>query len=214
MAFIQWLGHASFMINTKEKIIYIDPSEGEYHQKANLILITHSHQDHCNTLKIDKILRDDTIIFAPINCGSKTWKNTRNLKPGEKAIVGEIIVEAMEAYNYKRFRSPGVFYHPRGFGVGYILTVEGKTIYHAGDTDFIPEMRQLQVRNIDLALLPSGGTFTMDNPEALEAILAIHPKTVILMHNWDTNPKEVKKALETKSPIKIVILQPGEQVTL
>ena len=131
------------------------------------------------------------------------------LKPGDEVSVGDIRVEAVEAYNYKRFRSPGHPFHPKGFGVGYLVTTGEKTIYHAGDTDFIQEMRNL--RNVYLALLPSGGTYTMDNPEAAEAALAIKPEFVIPMHRWNTNPNEFKKGVEAKSKLKVILLKPGEE---
>ena len=125
MDYIQWLGHASFLIKAEDQIIYIDPYEGKYVEKADLILITHSHHDHCDASKIGQIRREDTVIFAPADCVSKIGGNVRSLTPGEKAAVGGITVEAVEAYNYKRFRSPGVPYHPLGLGVGYLITVEG-----------------------------------------------------------------------------------------
>ena len=107
-------------------------------------------------------------------------------------------------------RQPGRPFHPKGFGVGYIITIDGKRIYHAGDTDFIPEMREL--KDIYLALLPSGGTYTMDNSEAAEAALAIKPKVVIPMHRWDTDPNEFRRRVEAGSrEIKVVLLSPGEE---
>jgi len=206
---IKWLGHASFQIKVDSKSIYIDPYEGEYKEKADLILVSHSHFDHCDTSKIKKLRKDDTLIIAPTDCASRIGGNVKSLKPGEKISVGNITVEAVEAYNHKRFRSPGNPFHPKGLGVGYLLTIGDKTIYHAGDTDFIPEMKNL--KNVFLALLPSGGTYTMDNPEAAEAALAINPKFVIPMHRWNTDPEEFKRIVEEKSEIKVVLLKPGEQ---
>ncbi|UCH02873.1 MAG: MBL fold metallo-hydrolase [Candidatus Bathyarchaeota archaeon] len=211
---VKWLGHASFMVKAKEKTIYIDPYEGSYTEKADLILVTHSHHDHCDTTKINMIRKEDTTIYAPSDCVSMIGEKVKSLKPGDQAVVGSITVEAVQAYNYQRFRSPGVPYHPKGLGVGYLITVEGKALYHAGDTDFIPEMKRLRTKNLDLALLPSGGTYTMDTPEAVEAALAIKPKMVIPMHCWDTNPKEFQKAVETTSQIKVVTLKPGQHITL
>lgn len=211
---LRWFGHASFLIKTEGKTIYIDPYEGEYEEKADIILITHAHHDHCDTSKIIEIRREDTVIFAPLGCVSKIGGGVKSIKPGEKVEVDGVIVEALHAYNYKRFRSPGAPYHPKGLGVGYIVTAGRKSIYHAGDTDFIQEMRGLKHRIIDLALLPSGGTYTMDNPEAAEAALAITPKIVIPMHRWDTNPEEFKRAVEEKSKIKVVLLKPGDEFTL
>lgn len=203
-----WLGHASFQIKAGDKTIYLDPYEGEYKDKADLILVSHSHSDHCNVSKINSVRKSDTVIIAPADCVSKIGGEVRSLKSGEKTLVGGITVEAVEAYNYKRFRSPGIPYHPKGLGVGYLLTIGDKIIYHAGDTDFIPEMKEL--KNIYLALLPTGGTYTMDNQEAAEAALAINPKFVIPMHRWDTDPNEFKREVETKSGIKVILPNPGE----
>jgi L-ascorbate metabolism protein UlaG (beta-lactamase superfamily) len=203
---VKWLGHASFQIKTDNKIIYIDPYEGEYEEKADIVLVTHSHYDHCDTSKIKKITKKETVIIAPEECAKKI--NAKSIKPGEKITINGIAIQAVHAYNIRRFRSPGVPFHPKGFGVGYLITIGDKTIYHAGDTDFIPEMKEL--KNITLALLPSGGTYTMDNPEAAEATITINPKIVIPMHRWDTNPEEFKKKVEEKSSIKVVILNPGE----
>ena len=207
---VRWLGHASFEIRVDGKIVYIDPYEGEYKDKADLILATHSHNDHCNLSKIKKIRKGNTTIIAPESCAAKIDGEVKTLKPGEKTSFEEITIEAVEAYNNKRFRSPGTPFHPKGLGVGYLISIEGKTIYHGGDTDFIPEMKQL--KNICLALLPSGDTYTMDNEEAAEAALAINPEAVIPMHIWDTNPETFKKKVESQSDIKAIILKPGEQV--
>jgi len=206
---IKWLGHASFQIRAEGKTIYIDPYEGEYSEKADLILVTHSHSDHCDVAKIKKVRKADTVIIAPEDCFSKIGGSVKTLKPREEATFGKIRVKAVEAYNYKRFRSPGKPFHPRGLGVGYLITAEGETVYHAGDTDFIPEMRQLG--RVDVALLPSGGTYTMDNPEAAKAAIAINPKIAMPMHRWDTDPEEFKKRVEADSTIQVVVLRKGEE---
>jgi L-ascorbate metabolism protein UlaG (beta-lactamase superfamily) len=207
---IKWLGHASFQIKTEGKTIYVDPYEGEYSEKADVILVSHSHSDHCDTSKIEKVRKADTVIVAPEDCVSKIGGSVKILKSGEETTTDNIRVKAVDAYNYKRFRSPGTPYHPKGSGVGYLITAKGKVIYHAGDTDFIPEMRRLG--HVDLALLPSGGTYTMDNSEAAEAALAIQPKVAVPIHRWDTNPEEFKKKVETQSDIKAVILQKDEEI--
>lgn len=206
---VEWLGHASFEIRADGKTIYIDPYEGEYNDKADLILVTHSHDDHCNPAKIEKILKKETVIIAPADCASKIGKEVKSLKPGDKTVVGNIKVQAVPAYNVKRFRSPGKPFHPKDFGVGYLVTIGEKTIYHAGDTDYIPEMKNLG--KIHLALVPAGGTYTMDNPEAAEAALTIKPTFVIPMHKWNTDPKEFKKEVESKSRIQVILPKPGEE---
>jgi L-ascorbate metabolism protein UlaG (beta-lactamase superfamily) len=203
------------MVNAGDKVIYLDPYAGEYTEKAHLIMISHSHSDHCDATKIQAIRQRDTIVFAPSDCSSKVGGSMKSLKPGEKAVVDDdIVVEAVPAYNHKRFRSPGVPYHPKDLGVGYILTAQGKTIYHAGDTDFIEEMNALKAWNIDLMLLPSGGTYTMDNLDAVEATLAINPTYVIPMHRWDTSPEDFKRGVGGRSRIMVILLKPGEQYTL
>ena len=210
--YVKWLGHASFKIKADEKIIYVDPYEGEYDDKADLVLVSHSHHDHCDPSKIEKIRKDGTLIVAPADCGPRIGGNVKPLEPGERLSVGNITVEAMEAYNYKRFRSSGTPFHPKGLGVGYLLNIGDKTIYYAGDTDFIEEMGNL--KDIDLALLPIGGTYTMDIPEAADAAVAIDPKFVMPMHPLDTNPEEFKRIVEGRSEIKVILLNPGEQSEL
>ena len=207
---IKWLAHAGFQIKAENKIVYVDLEEyGKASEKADLILVTHSHTDHCDPSKIKKVRREDTVVIAPADCVSKIGGSVKTLKPGEETTVDGIVVKAVDAYNYKRFRSPGNPFHPKGFGVGYLITVEGKTIYDAGDTDFIPEMRQ--VGYVDVALLPTGDTYTMDNAEAALAAVAINPKTVIPMHRWNTNPEEFKKKVESNSKVKALILREDEE---
>jgi L-ascorbate metabolism protein UlaG (beta-lactamase superfamily) len=209
---VKWLGHASWKIKTGDKVIYIDPYEGSYDEKADLILSTHHHDDHCKPEKVMQARGDKTIIVAPPECGKKLGVPVKSLKPGEKATFGNVTVEAVEAYNYKRFRSPGNPFHSKGIGVGYLIKAEGKTVYHAGDTDFIDEMKKL--KNVDLLLIPSGGTYTMDAPEAAEATLAIKPKQAVPMHIWDTDPNEYKKRVEAGGVTKVTVMKPGETLKL
>ena len=209
---LKWLGHASWKIKTGGKTIYIDPYEGEYDEKADLVLSTHHHDDHCKVDKIMKVKGDKTVIVATQECGKKIGSPVKTLKPGESASFGDVTVTAVEAYNYKRFRSPGQPFHPKGVGVGYLVKAEGKTVYHAGDTDFIDEMKKL--KGIDVLLVPSGGTYTMDNPEAADATIAMNPKTAVPMHIWDTDPAEYKKKVEAGSSTKVRIMKPGETLKL
>ncbi len=209
---VKWLGHASFQIKTDGKNIYIDPYEGRYTEKADVILVTHSHYDHCDVHKINEARKENTVIIAPADCAQRIRGDVRTLSPGDRVTVRGVNIGAVQAYNHKRFKSPGIPYHPRGLGVGYLLTIGDKTIYHAGDTDLIPEMRQL--KDIYLALLPVGGTYTMDIAEAVEAAMVINPKVVIPMHILNADPMEFKRSLEARSQIKVVVLKPGQQFAL
>ncbi len=210
---IKWLGHSSFQITTQGKLIYIDfDRSAAVSEKGDLILVTHSHYDHCDLSNINKARKLGTVVIAPKDCASKIGGNVKSLKVGEETSVDNIKIKAVEAYNIKRFRSPGNPFHPKGLGVGYLITAEGKTIYHAGDTDFIPEMRQL--RNVDVAFLPSGDTYTMDNNDAAEAAMAFKPKVVIPMHRWDTDPSQLKSKVESASDVKVMLLKPGDEYKL
>ncbi|GAG18427.1 unnamed protein product, partial [marine sediment metagenome] len=180
---VKWLGHASFKIKGKNKTIYIDPYMGDYDEKADLILITHSHYDHCDPIKVKTTLKNEGLVIAPTDCNRKITGKIKSLSLGEQILIEKIEIKAVKAYNYKRFKVPGKPFHPKDLGVGYLIKLNGKIIYHAGDTDFIPEMKEL--KNIYLALIPSGGTYTMDNVEAAEATLRINPKIVIPMHIWN-----------------------------
>ncbi len=171
---ITWLGHDAFKIAVS-KTIYIDPYQlGGKPESADIICITHDHYDHCSPEDIEKIQTEDTIIIAPENCMGKLEGDVRLVEAGGKVIIDDLTIEAIPAYNVNKG------YHPReAGGVGYILTVEGTTIYHAGDTDPIPEMDGLEV---DIALLPVSGVYVATAEEAVEAANRIKPKTVIPMH--------------------------------
>ena len=205
---LKWLGHASWKLKTGDKTVYIDPYQGDYDEKADLVLVTHSHTDHCDPSKIELIKGDNTVIVAPADCGSKIGATVKSLKPGEKMSLDGVTVEAVEAYNVKRFRSPGVPFHPKGLGVGYLIRSEGKTIYHVGDSDFIQEMKELE--GIDMMLVPSGGTYTMDIEDAAEATIAVHPKKAVPMHLWDKDAGEFKRKVESVSDVVVVVLSPGD----
>lgn len=214
--FVKWLGHSSFQVRTAGMVIYIDLKKYgkvvETSEKADVVLVTHNHGDHCSPPKIQGVRKKDTVVIAPKNCATRIGGAVRTLKPGEEVNADGVVIEAVEAYNVKRFKPSGKPWHPKGYGVGYLIRADGKTIYHAGDTDFIPEMRLL--KNIDLALLPTGDKYTMDNTEAAEAAIAIKPEIAMAMHNWETDREEFKKKVESKSRVKVVLLHEGEELKL
>ena len=177
---ITWLGHASFRIEGDNKVIYIDPWQLEGGPKADLILITHDHHDHCSPDDVSKIQKDDTVIVTIPAAAEKLSGTIRAVTPGDKITVQGVDIHAVPAYNTNKFKSPGIHFHPRESNyVGYILTVEGERIYHSGDTDVIPEMESIKA---DIALLPVSGIYVMTPEEAAEAAGIIRPKKVIPMH--------------------------------
>jgi L-ascorbate metabolism protein UlaG (beta-lactamase superfamily) len=177
---IHWLGHDCFRIEN-DKIIYTDPYELKGKPpKADLILITHDHSDHCSPDDVAKIAKDDTVIVTIAAAARRLKGDVRVVKPGDSLTVLGIPIETVPAYNVSKFRSPGMPFHPKASGhVGFIITVGGKRIYHAGDTDVIPEMDDIEA---DIALLPVGGTYTMTADEAAQAANRIKPKVAIPMH--------------------------------
>ncbi len=210
---VRWLGHASFLIKTQEKNIYIDPYAGDYSEKADIVLITHDHRDHCDLNKLSAIRTSKTTILTSEPCSEKIPpNNVVTMSPGESKQINGMTVHAVEAYNLKRFRSPGIPYHPKGTQVGFVLESEGKRVYHAGDTDLIPNMSEL--KSITLALLPIGGTYTMDLEEGVEAVLTIRPEMVMPIHRRESDIPGFKERVERRSGIKVLATNEGAEVTL
>lgn len=180
---IKWLGHSGFRI-TNDKSIYIDPYIlSSKDTNADLIIISHEHYDHCDKNKINQLIYEGTSIIASEGCEEKLLSlNDRMsnrimiLEEGREFNVDNIRVVAVPAYTIHKTN------HPRGLGVGYLIYFEGKVLYFAGDTDMIPEMKLLREKNIDVAFLPIGGTYTMNAKEAAEAVKLIRPKIAVPMH--------------------------------
>lgn len=198
MASLTYLGHATFRIKTNEgKVIYIDPFGGQpyyYNQPADLILITHEHYDH-NELKL-----------VPLKTGAKVIRSINALNNGiyKEFDIGGILVKATPAYNS---------HHVKDECVGYLISFDGLKLYHAGDTDFIPEMRDLNKENIDYALLPCDGTYTMNTEDFDKAIEAISPRFAIPMHTHVGVDFDDEVVSHIYTPKKLV-LHPGEKVAL
>jgi len=171
---IHWLGHDAFKI-TAGKVIYIDPYQIDAgQQKADIVLITHKHADHCSPRDIDKVRDSHTVTIGPADSMAGVAGEKRTIAVGETIRIGEVKITAAPAYNI------GKAYHPKNAGwVGYLIDIEGVTIYHAGDTDRIPEMKRLHP---DIAILPVGGVYTMTAEEAASAALDLRPQWAIPMH--------------------------------
>lgn len=178
---IHWLGHASFRIDGRKTTVYLDPWQlSEDPKPADLILITHDHRDHCSPEDVAKIQKDDTVIVTVKESAEKLEGMKEIVQPGDQIFVRDVEIKAVPAYNLTKYRSPGVLFHPKEKAyIGFIITIDGQKIYHAGDTDIIPEMSDIDA---DVAMLPVSGTYVMTADEALEAARIINPKVVIPMH--------------------------------
>ena len=172
---IHLLGHSSLRIDAG-KIIYIDPFELPADAvKADIVLITHEHYDHYSAVDLEIIATPAThVVTIASVAGQIALEHVHTVKPGDTITVEGIEIEAVLAYNVNKK------FHPRTAGhVGYIVTVDGKRIYHAGDTDLIPEMADFDV---DIAVLPVSGTYVMTAEEAIEAAERIAPEIAVPMH--------------------------------
>ncbi len=175
---ITWLGWSSFKVKTSGKIIYIDPVSGKYETAGDIVLVSHGHSDHTNQEILSKIRKPETVVLTSLQ-NQSTIKG-KGLAPGESFSLDPIHVKACHAYNIIRMRSPGNPFHPKGFGIGWIVESEGQRLYHTGDTDLIPEMEKMGP--IDVMLVPISGIYVMDIDEAVKAVKMIRPKRVIPMH--------------------------------
>jgi L-ascorbate metabolism protein UlaG (beta-lactamase superfamily) len=181
---IKWLGHDSFSIVDNIKII-TDPYKITLQEKADLILISHNHFDHLSVDDLKNISTDDTTIVAANECIDMlkgfTFKEKIGISPGEEKTVRGIKIKATRAYNVDKInpetKKP---FHPKEDNkIGFLIELNGTTIYHTGDTDLIPEMSDLKP---DIALVPVSGTYVMTANEAAKAVEKIKPKIVIPMH--------------------------------
>lgn len=211
---IEWLksthayGSACVRI-THGKVIYIDPSclSGEQTRiKADLILVTHSHDDHFSVKTLQDLSKDSTTIVTPKDCHEELIKASAGFKalalsPGENASVDGMSIEAIPAYNLESSA------HPRSNDwVGYVLTIGGVRIYHSGDTSFIPEMRELN--NIDIAILTVRNHYMMNGNQVVDAIASFRPKVVIPVHWLPPEEADIRYIQEhAPSNTKIRILE-------
>jgi L-ascorbate metabolism protein UlaG (beta-lactamase superfamily) len=190
---LHWLGHDSFRLDGPP-VIYFDPwklSPGG--PVADLVLVSHDHGDHCSPNDVKMISDPKTVVIANPTAAAKL-PGARVMRPGEKITVGDVTVEAVPAYNTSKFRSPGNPFHPKkAEHNGYIVTVAGERLYHAGDTDHIPEMSAVKC---DVALLPVSGTYVMTADEAAAAAQTIKPRVAVPMHYGDPDVVGVRTDAE------------------
>ena len=175
---LQWLGHASFLVRHKRSI-YFDPWNlpGTELPKADIILITHDHRDHCSPRDVKKIAKPSTIVVGPRGTLSKFMLNHVPMGLNEKKSVLEYTVETVHAYDPRGDENAA--HGARRNFMGYVLELDGLRLYHSGDTARVPDRADFK---IDVALLPVCGGDLMGPAEAVQAVKTLKPKLAVPMH--------------------------------
>jgi len=197
---VAWLGHDAFRIEAS-KTVYFDPYGIAGGPRADIILISHDHFDHCSPEDVAKIRKQATVIVTEKNSAKKLSGDVRIIKPGDSLDLEGVKITGVPSYNTDKD------FHPRKNNwLGFIMELEGVKIYHAGDTDFIPEMKGFEV---DIALIPVSGTYVMNADQAVKAALAINPQVAIPMHYGaivgdEKDARQFKEKLEGKVAVRIL----------
>jgi L-ascorbate metabolism protein UlaG (beta-lactamase superfamily) len=210
---LTWLGHSGFLIRAGRANVYIDPYRvPDGAPAADVILVTHHHYDHFSPQDVEKLSTDRTWLIGPATVAERVSGQVVAVTPGqivEPDSVRGIDVRAIAAYNTSKRNAEGEPFHSReAGGVGFDVRVRGERLYHAGDTDVIPEMDQ--VAGVEVALLPVSGVYVMTPAEAAEAARRIAPKVAVPMH-WGEHigTRADALAFARKAPVEVRILEKG-----
>ncbi len=199
------IGHGSLMFEMEDYVIHVDPSRmaADYQAlpKADLILITHQHPDHCDPFAIDDVSKQGTRIIVSQSARNRLHKGDI-LHNNQSITINNIQIDAVPAYNLEDGTHHEMF-HPKGEGNGYVLTIGLKRFYVAGDTDNIPEMKTL--KNIDVAFMPMNLPYTMTPEMVAEGISKFHPKILYPYHHRGTNVNKLFQLLNNDSSTEVRI---------
>lgn len=207
---IEWLGHSGFRIDARGATIYIDPYRIDDGPPADLILVTHAHYDHYSPQDVERVTAGHTWLVAPPAVAERAGGRVASIVPGQQLELEPlpgVEVAAVAAYNTSKRDEDGRPFHPREAGcVGFDLNVRGERLYHAGDTDVIPEMDT--VVGVDVALLPVSGTYVMTASEAAEAARRIQPVAAVPMHWGDhIGTRADAEEFAERAPVDVRILE-------
>ena len=201
---ITFLGHGTLMLKFNGMVIHVDPFSkvADYTKlpKADLLLITHEHQDHLDTAAIDLVRSRDTRIVLTEKCAEKV-SNGLVMKNGDVQTVLGVKIEAVPAYNLVHKRENGQPFHPKGQGNGYVLTFGNTRLYIAGDTENTPEMKAL--KHIDIAFLPMNLPYTMTPEMVADAAKAFRPGILYPYHRGETDPAALSALLKDEKDIEV-----------
>lgn len=191
--------HGSLSINIGDKWIYIDPVTDKAQPvtdyttmpKADYILVTHEHGDHLDAKAIEQLTKDGTMLILNPRSSEILGGRGDVMANGDSRKMGTWKVDAVPAYNTSADKQQ---FHPKGRDNGYVLTIEGLRIYIAGDTEPIPEMKD--IKDIDIAFLPCNLPFTMTPEQVTEVAKVIRPKVLFPYHYGKTDIQQVVRLLE------------------
>jgi L-ascorbate metabolism protein UlaG (beta-lactamase superfamily) len=206
---VTWFRQSSMRLATESRTIYVDPwgtAEGD--PKADLILITHAHFDHLQPGEIQRLSDANTKLVAPKDVANELSGDSTPVSPGESHEVAGVRFETVPAYNVAPDR---LDMHPKSNDwVGYVMEFDGRRFYHAGDTDALPELESLQT---DVAMVPIGGTYTMDYREAAAFVKAMEPGLAVPMHFGFVvcSPSHGDLFRKEAQPISVEVLEPMNQ---
>ncbi len=203
---ITFIGHGTLMFQFNDMIIHIDPvgDMADYSTlpKADIVLVTHQHHDHFDPAAIRTLRKEGTSVVAAEVC-AQDERDCTVMKNGDTQIVKGVSITAVPAYNIVHMRSPGNPFHPPDEGNGYVMRFGDKTVYVAGDTENIPEMKALS--GIDVAFLPMNLPYTMTPAMVAQAALSFQPKIVYPYHFGDTDTSQLLNLLKDHPEIEVRI---------
>ena len=202
-----FIGHGTLMFKFNELVIHIDPvmREADYATMpdADLVLVTHEHGDHLDMTAINHIMKEDTRVVMTETCMEQLEDFTATvMRNGEGGSLHGIGVRAIPAYNIVNTRSNGNPYHPKGVGNGYILSFGETNVLIGGDTENIPEIKNLKY-DIAVAFLPMNLPYTMTPEMVADAALAFQPGILYPYHYGQTDPQELVRLLKDEKGIEV-----------
>ena len=198
---------SSLLFETGTKVVYVDPAEFDIVKPADMIFITHSHEDHLSIADIKRLATKDTVIYCPKTVSPllKDFPNVKEVKPGDTLSIGDIQCEVYPAYSLKPLLL-WIYSHPKeDLNVSYVLTLSGVRVFFCGDTDFVSEMRS--ITNIYAAFVPITGMVTMDSEQAAEAVNYIKPAVAIPFHYTIGTNQVARFVQKVDKSIQVKIMQ-------